>query len=428
MLVSLRVVEKQLRGRISRLLVVLVLLSSTLLWFSSANAETIFEHDAPSMISQMPATLQVTIIQIDPARLVATIAIEVSVCSNDVLNNDTRVWVVGSGDAYFPIHAGGPPPEAGRTNCYQGNSGIVLWGMYGFGDAYPFDRYWMNFSLSSSYNYYLSNVSNLTLNSDSFAFFTGNYTLSLMSAWKTVGSMNTPPVGIVPKSNSLIVELDRQPRSGVPLLVTILSTYAMIGCSLLIESEKLSARLTVYTAVFVMILGIYFGLGNLLPYHSGYSVVEVLLLGLIICTSIFSCLSMATRSHDNSRPSATTEAIACTLSGIALFALMRIGLYPILLEERQFVGPYPVYLCASAIMLLIGPGLCGISRISKKIAVGSFITVLAFGALTLFTDQLVYYLLFFVVLLVIVGLIIRRGHSKETPYARVCTAGLSTFH
>jgi len=384
---------------------------------------TFVEVRASSSTSLQPATLYVTIFQIDPSRLLATVKIEVDVYTNQVLYNNTMVEVGGSGYAYFAIHPGGGSAVEGRLNDYHGNSGIVLWGMYGFGEAYPFDRYWMNFSLSPLYNPYLT-TANITLSNHSSAFFAGNYTLALSSTWRTINDSNVPINFILPGSNSLVVELDRQTRSGIPLLATILSTYAMIGFSLLIDSKRLSERLTVYTAVFVMILGFYFGIGNLLPYHSGYSIVEVLFLGLIICTSIFSCLSMTFRGQDNSRrsksPRPTEEAIALIMAGIVLLALPRFGLYPILIADWQIGTRDPVVLYAIAIGLLIGPGLFGVSRNSKKTAIGSILTIVVFWALVFITDQLYYYLLFFIVLLVIVSItsLERRGRWSRTKSRR----------
>jgi membrane protein implicated in regulation of membrane protease activity len=94
---------------------------------------------------------------------------------------------------------------------------------------------------------------------------------------------------------------------------------------------------------------------------------------------------------------------------------MRIGLYALLKQEWQFVSHYPVYLYASAIVLLIGPRLYSVWKASKKLAIGSIVSVAAFGTLTLFTDQPGYYLLFFIALAVIVCLIRRRNtrHRKR---------------
>lgn len=328
-----------------------VVLATGLLSYPSAQALTMTPANEP----QTDAEIQVTIYQVDPSRLVAIVGIVVSIWSDSFLGNTTTVAIMGTGFVVFDLRTPDQPDAERTSYYYQGSTGILQWAMFGVGEVYPFDHYAMNFTLSP----YREDLANIALRKSSLAVLSGNASLALMSTWVP----NLPYINEVPtqtSGTSMVVTLDRKPVTGLPVVLAILASYAFLGFSFFVNPKKnLGDRLTVCTSVFVLVLGLYFGLGTVLPYRSVFSILEVLFFGLIASSAIAGCAGFLATAFP--KRASVSQAIALSISMVVML-LFEIygGLNSILGFELNLGRYWPSATMVTAMLLLLVPGVCGI--------------------------------------------------------------------
>jgi hypothetical protein len=263
--------------------------------------------------------------------------------------------IMGTGFVVLDLRTSDQPDPERTTYFYQGSTGILQWAMFGVGEVYPFDHYVMNFTLSP----YREDLANISLQKSSLAVLSGNASLALMSTWVP----NLPSINEVPTQTtgrSMLVTLDRKPVTGLPVVLAILASYAFLGFSFFVDPRKnLSDRLTVCTSVFVLVLGLYFGLGTVLPYRSVFSILEVLFFGLIVSSAIVGCAGFLATAFP--RRASVSQAIALSIS-IAVMLLFEYygGLNSILRFELNLGRYWPSATMGAAIVLLMVPGAWGI--------------------------------------------------------------------
>lgn len=302
-----------------------------------------------SLIDEPPvgARIIVKLYQVDPSRLVATVEIIVTMWTPHFVGNLTTVLMMGSGLSGFDLKTSDQPDPNRTSYYYQGSSGVIQWGTWGVGEVYPFDHYLLNFTLVP----FRDDLGNFSFFYSSAAGFEGNSTLALRSTW--VNSYDQVPSST--EGKSLLLTLARKAQTGLPLIVAVFASYAFLGFSFLISPKnKLEARLTVYTSIFVLTLGFYFGLGSMLPYRSSFSILEVLFLNLIACSAIAGCGSIASNTLESHADKIQVAALLISLA-LALVIPYLTGIFGILSSELHSGKYMPTIVFVIPMLFLIPP-------------------------------------------------------------------------
>jgi hypothetical protein len=231
-----------------------------------------------------------------------------------------------------------PTPEF-STSPYDlhGWSQTVEWLLRGNGEAYPFDSYILNFTISPGFEW---------KRQDSWGRFPLSYHLCisavvlygsqqyvLRNIWETLeGKGYNLPVEIE-TSNGCTVRVQR--LSIMPFcqtLLPILACYFFLGGSMFVASSKLDSRLRIYLPLFLFSPAFFLSIQTFLPYRSSLSIPEFLLTNLIISTATFGLFSMISSSISSVKISTLMDILAAVLS-----VIISLWLFQIFLAEKSNV-------------------------------------------------------------------------------------------
>ncbi len=186
-------------------------------------------------------------------------------------------------EIHFLIASSGKPIDI-RLNkiadgFFSGSTDKIEWSMAGYPENYPFDSYFMNFSLDLPYYYKGSEIY-------PSANFEGEKEKTLSSYWVTINNSKSLPLGIVVGKTEIIVDVIKRWQWGVPIMLPIWISFAFLGASFLIESKDLANHLLITTSIFVFGPIYFFTLNSSIPPRTLFSHEELQLLILMASTGI----------------------------------------------------------------------------------------------------------------------------------------------
>lgn len=229
-------------------------------------------------------------------------------------------------------------PQQIRVNPSSGfwyqQTDNLTFGLIGDPAKYPFDTYTLNLTFNIYWYPQPQSITTQTFTTQAYSgnVWTGSYTHYLTTE---NGTYTQFPVLV----STLTVQ--RYTYGDVfPLVLLIIMLFFLLGGTLILDSMKLSERLTVILAIFILIAGVYFNQSSFIPVpRMGFTIAERLFLSLVGGSAIFAVASMIVVSAqsvlESFRPSKKVSIFlvhnfGLILDGVALLVFALIWLPPIL--------------------------------------------------------------------------------------------------
>ena len=263
------------------------------------NSNTIMDAEVNQESEKVVLFLHVDIYDVNTAKREATVRIHVTL--NDMYwegsTLEVHVWsgIIGSGlSTHIQCHK-----ISQYYGVFSGWSDDTVWLMEGTGEQFPFDIYYLNFTMFPRMWYDVEGETHSIAPEYTYgtilsgANFQGVNLRSLKDTWMTESVNLVPSVTLSP--TNLLVKLER--RSLVPfiefVLPIILCYYLLGGTLLLTKKSDISVRLRVYLSLFLFAPMFFIAIQPFMPYRSTLSITEYLLTNLIVSSAIYSIFTMS---------------------------------------------------------------------------------------------------------------------------------------
>lgn len=182
---------------------------------------------------------------------------------------------------------------------YSGYSEETLWRIYGDGESFPFDSYFLNLDVMDvrSVALDLDPLEDIPLSLDKTVhrgFLSGSKGTVLDDVWSLNDKGLLPIVQLA--SNEITFELQRSWRNismlSMQFILPAILCYLLLGFSSMLSPKRLSERLRIYLSIFFFVPTFLFVIQNFLPYRSSLSFPEFLLYNLILSNTVFAIFSI----------------------------------------------------------------------------------------------------------------------------------------
>lgn len=151
--------------------------------------------------------------------------------------------------------------------------GTLDWAVHLIGNPndYPFDNYFLNLSFTILWE---NSIDEIHLGSVYLS------SVKLYNEWqepeyenKTITTATYPQI-------FYNIPFKRSSYATFPFELITLLIFSIVGASLILNPEKLESRLSIYTAIFIFVIGFFFQIKENLPSHIGFTNAERILLSL----------------------------------------------------------------------------------------------------------------------------------------------------
>jgi len=171
---------------------------------------------------------------------------------------------------------------------YLGQARYVTWGIFGYGEFFPFDSYNATFSL-----WHVDIATDLrdSLSYSVNAHFTGPKMAVLSESWQILNPEENDLPYFVAANSKLVVGLARRSDAYVYwVLSPIVLAGLVLGASAYLDARnRIGDRLLIYTSIFLFGFTFYAVIRDTLPYRTSFTVPEFLIMNmsveaLLLCT------------------------------------------------------------------------------------------------------------------------------------------------